>query len=292
MTTLTTPAEPWRRSWFYCAPGEVMTLVWIVLLHVLAIVGLILLPLPTIPVLCVAFALAFLGGLGTTVGYHRALAHRAVGLNPVIEQLLILFAVLNGSGNPNNWVRMHRLHHATSDREDDISSPHQGGFWWAHLRWLWQADSTRAAKMAPDLGSLRYRMWGPAMVPLLALTLFGGLLWPGATTLDTLSAALWIGPLRLLYSLHVQCTVNSVCHLGPVSGPHGSGRNIWWLAFAHMGHGENWHENHHRRPGDARLGQRWQLDLGWMVIRALSLVGLARQRRSGAAAETEAAPAA
>ncbi len=277
--------EPWLRSWWFCAPGEVMTLVWITLLHVLSVAAIVLfacgvLPLPSLAAIAVAFAFAFLGGLGTTVGYHRSLAHRAVKINPLIEQGLILFAMLNGSGSPCNWVAMHRLHHATSDREDDISSPHQGGFWWAHLRWLWQADSRRAATMAPDLAKPRYRFWSQWQIPMLALSLFGGLLWPFGTGPEMLSAALLIGPLRLLYSLHMQCTVNSICHLGPVSGPHGSGRNIWWLAIAHMGEGENWHENHHRHPGDARLGKRWQLDLGWWAIRGLSLVRLARVRGS------------
>ncbi len=292
MSEVTSPAalpssadavQPWRRSWWFCAPGEVMTLIWITLLHVLAVVGIALvatgvLPLPSLAAIAVAFLLSFFGGLGTTVCYHRALAHRAVRLNPLVEQVLILFAMLNGSGSPCNWVAMHRLHHSTSDRDDDISSPHQGGFWWSHLRWLWQADSSRAKTMAPDLERPRYRFWSRAQIPMLALSLFGGLLWPAESALQILSAAFLIGPLRLLYSLHVQCTVNSVCHLGPISGPHGSGRNIWWLVFAHMGEGENWHENHHRRPGDARLGQRWQLDLGWWTIRALSLVRMAQVR--------------
>jgi fatty-acid desaturase len=256
-----------------------MTLGWILGLHVLAVAGLCFLPLPSLAAIGVAFVLIFLGGLGTTVCYHRALAHHAVVLNPVVEQLLIACAVLNGSGKPHTWVAMHRLHHANSDGDGDISSPRHGGFWWAHLRWLWQADQKPSERFANDIVAPRYRFWSHLQMPLLALSLFGGLMWPGATGMDVLAAALWIGPVRLLWALHTQCLVNSVCHLGVLTPEHGSSRNLWWLTVAHMGQGENWHANHHLRQVDPRLGYGWQLDIGWWTIKALSLVGLAQRVR-------------
>ena len=274
--------QPWKRRFLWCAPGEGWTLGWIIFLHVSALMGLVLLPLPSWPVVVIAFSLIFLGGLGTTVCYHRSLAHRAVTLHPVIEQILIFFAMFNGSGNPRTWVGIHRLHHATSDSDQDISSPHHGGFWWAHLRWLWQTDLGIAERYNPDLGAGRFRFWGRIQIPLLALSAFGGLACGGLasggfTWENALTAALWIGPIRLLWALHTQCSVNSVCHLGSVTGPHGSGRNVFWLVIAHMGQGENWHGNHHQAAGTARLGQRWwQVDIGWWTIQALALTRLAR----------------
>jgi len=39
--------------------------------------------------------------------------------------------------------------------------------------------------------------------------------------------------------------------------------------------GEAWHNNHHAFPKSARLGHSWwQLDIGYMMIRALRLLGL------------------
>lgn len=271
--------KPWQRSWWWCAPGEIPTLGWFLFIHVTAVVGLIVLPAPSITVLLVALALLLLGGMGTTVCYHRSLAHRAVILNPVVEQVLIFFAMLNGSGNPRSWVGVHRLHHATSDRPGDISSPHHGGFWWAHLRWLWQVDLRIAEPYVRDLNAFRYRMWGPMQIPLLAVSAFGGMMCGGATWLDILTAALWIGPLRLVWALHTQCTVNSICHLGSMENEHGSARNVVWLALAHMGQGENWHGNHHQAAGSARLGHGWQIDLGWLAIRSLAALGLAQRVR-------------
>lgn len=271
--------EPWRRPWYWCQRGEWPTLAWVVGIHVAAVIGLIFLPLPPWPVFVIAGVLLTLGGLGTTVAYHRALAHKAVSLNPVVEQALIACAVGNGSGDPRTWVAAHRHHHRHSDTENDISSP-MHGFWWSHLRWLWQAPAANHDTYAPDLKRARYRMWRYMQIPMLALSVGGGLLWAFADSWSVaLAAMLWIGPIRLIWALHAQCAVNSVCHFGRRE-EHGTGQNLWWLSPLHLFQGENWHANHHRFPADARLGRRWwQVDVGWAVIRTLGAVGLAKRIR-------------
>ena len=287
-------AKVWTpRAWLACAPGEVPTMLWIAFLHLSAIVGLILLPLPPLSAMIVMLAALFIGGLGTTIVYHRALAHRAVTVNPVIEQFFIFFAMFNGSGSPCNWVGNHRHHHTHSDRPGDISSPHHGGFWWSHLRWLWQADQRAARRHVRDLASTQYTMWSMLQPLVLALALGLGALWfIEVPWRDALAAMLWLGPIRLLWALLVQCSVNSVCHLGPQDGGEGSSINVGWLLFAHLGQGENWHGNHHSRPSSERIGNGWQLDIGWLTIRALRLFGLASvPKRSSKAALQPAAMA-
>ena len=279
------------RAWLMYAPGELPTLLWVVGVHIVLVIGLILLPLPPISAFITAFVLLFLGGLGTTVAYHRALAHRAVTLHPAIEQVLIFFAMFNGSGSPRNWVAMHRHHHIHSDKPDDISSPHYGGFWWSHLRWLWQADQPDRDRYVKDMMAFRYRMWTSLQILVLFFAISTGALWfffvPWQ---EALAAMLWIGPVRLMWALHTQCTVNSICHLGAIADHGGSSRNVGWLSFAHFGQGENWHANHHRAPANPRIGHRWQLDLGWVSIRTLGLVGLAKWKPQRKGKFEEAAP--
>ncbi len=135
---------------------------------------------------------------------------------------------------------------------------------------------------AADLAKAdRYSRWGFFQPTVLALSMFGGLLWPGADNWhETLSACIWLGPIRLLWALHAQCTVNSVCHLGQPSGEGGSSKNVWWLAFIHLFQGENWHANHHQRQVDPRLGQAWwQIDVGWYTLVILRSLGLASKLR-------------
>jgi stearoyl-CoA desaturase (delta-9 desaturase) len=264
----------WQRGWWYARPGERITQFWIAFIHVLVVVGLICLPLPAWWVFVASYALLWIGGLGTTVAYHRCLAHRALDLHPVVLQPLLFFAIFNGSGSPASWVTDHRHHHAHSDKEGDISSPRQG-FWWSHLRWLWQAEKGSPERFARDL-TPAVKGWERFQIPMLALSSMGGLLlvpWLGWT--GALAAALWLGPIRLVYALHVQCTVNSICHLGAITAEHGSAKNIPWLLVAHMGQGENWHGNHHDRPASPRLGHGPQVDIGWYTICVLSVLRLA-----------------
>jgi fatty-acid desaturase len=263
---------PWAYPWWRPSAGQSIILFWIILIHLTAAVGLIIFPLPGWKLLLGAITLAWLGGLGTTVCYHRALAHRSLELHPVVREILIFFAMFNGSGTPLSWTANHRLHHATADTPDDISSPRMGGFWWAHLRWLWQAGQITPARYCRDLNTTSYRVWSALQGPLLAVSFLCGAFFGW-------SAFFWLGAVRLVYALHGQCFVNSVCHLDPDAAPlKDSSRNVLWLGFWHFFQGENWHHNHHARPGSARLGWTMsQVDIGWWVIVGLERLGLATE---------------
>ena len=105
---------------------------------------------------------------------------------------------------------------------------------------------------------------------ILTLSYFGGLYFG-------LAAFFWLGAIRLVFSLHAQCFVNSVCHSEPNAPPGmDSSRNVRWLAMMHFFQGENWHRNHHERPALARLGRSWrQPDVGYLMIYILERLGLA-----------------
>jgi len=283
-TEETTNSAPWKMPWWRASSvRDYSILFWICLIHITAAIGLVLCPIPGWRVMLGAIALMFIGGLGTTVAYHRAIAHRSLTLNPWARAVLIFFAMFNGSGAPISWAAGHRLHHAKADTPDDISSPIWGGFWWAHLRWLWQAGELPVERYCPDLGGVSYRAWRWFQTPILALSYLGGLCFGPA-------AFFWLGAIRLCFALHAQCFVNSVCHTEPgVTVGQDSSRNVRWLALMHLFQGENWHRNHHARPGSARLGWNWrQPDGGYVFILALEKLGLATNVRHGGGAASRA----
>ena len=155
------------------------------------------------------------------------LSHRTLKMNPVIEHVLIFFAMFNASGAPASWVAYHRHHHSKTDLPEDISSPKQGGFWWAHLRWLYQSAPADATKWCPDLNRGIYKFWTMAETPVIVLSFVFGLAlgWQGF---------FWLGAIRLVYSLHMQCFVNSLTHLGH-SEEGDSSKNVWWLGPFQVG---------------------------------------------------------
>lgn len=272
-----TSQPPWTWRWTRWTEGEGWTFFWVCLIHGLTLLGIGLFPLPGWKIVAVSYAFFWLGGLGITVAYHRALAHHAVKLHPAIELPLVLLALLNGSGSPASWSANHRLHHAKADTEGDISSPRLGGFWWSHLRWLWQAPQSPIAKWAPDLDRGVYRVLARWQIPLLALSLFAGLPFGWA-------AFFWLGPIRLTFALHAQCVTNSLAHMKRGAKPgEDSSVNRWWLTPLQALQGENWHGNHHAVPWSARLGWNWkQIDLGWLFILGAEKMRLATKvRRPG-----------
>jgi len=246
-----------------------------VTIHTLALVGIILFPLPSWRVLAVALVIAALGGIGTSVCYHRCLAHRSLRLNRAVENALIFFTIFNASGAPISWVAKHRHHHAKADTAEDVSSPRHGGFWWAHIRWIYQWSGSEVHRWCPDLDKLKYRIWTPLQVPIIILSIFSGLVlgWEGF---------FWIGAIRLVYVLHMQMFVNSLLHMTP-GLPEGvdSSRNLWWLGPCQLGAwGENWHRNHHGDTNAARFGRKWwEIDVGWYVICVLKALMLASDVR-------------
>lgn len=267
--------HPWTMPWWQAAEGRGGALFYIVLIHLLALVGIILFPLPGWRVLAVAIVIAAIGGVGTSVCYHRSLSHRALRLNPAVETFLIFFNIFNASGAPVSWVAKHRHHHSKADTVEDVSSPRHGGFWWAHIRWIYQWSESDAGRWCPDLDKPRYRIWRPLQIPIIVLSIISGLVlgWEGF---------FWIGAIRLVYVLHMQMVVNSFLHMTP-GLPEGvdTSRNIWWLGPLQLGAwGENWHRNHHGDVNAARFGRKpWEVDVGWYAICLLKALRLARDVR-------------
>lgn len=263
--------QPWTRPWGQYSKGNGPVLFYIIFVHALALVGLVLFPLPSWQVVATALAVASIGGVGTSVCYHRCLSHRSLRLNSVVENILIFFTIFNASGEPMSWVANHRHHHAKADTAEDVSSPRHGGFWWAHIKWIYQWSGSEVARWCPDMDKRRYRVWKRLQIPIITVSVLAGLI-------VSWEAFFWFGAIRLVYALHLQMFVNSLLHMTPgLADGEDSSRNIWWLGPLQFGAwGENWHRNHHSDQNSARFGRRWwQIDIGWYVIWGLKTVKLA-----------------
>ncbi len=258
--------------WWKTAKGDRATFYYVVTIHILAAIGLMFFATPGWRVITATVALAWMGALGVTVCYHRALAHTALRLHPVVKHILIFFAMFNGSGSPDSWTANHRQHHSKVETVEDISSPWIGGFWWAHLRWLWQAGNVPVSRWSPDLDKPEYRFWRRMQIPLLAVSLFGGLAFG-------IPAFFWLGPMRLVASLHAQCFVNSIAHMREARQ-----RRRGFLAEHRLARPHPLFSGRELAPQSPRravfrrasVGRAWQLDFGWYVIVLLEKAGLAK----------------
>jgi fatty-acid desaturase len=214
--------------------------------------------------------------LGVGIGFHRLLTHRGFKTPKLVEYLLSVCGVLSLEGGQIDWVVTHRIHHATTDAPGDPHTPRDGG-WWAHMGWILTGTAQQHGEQvmmryAPDLMRDRFHVllnrvyWIPLIALGVALLVFGG--W---------SVFMWGIFLRVTFNLHATWLVNSATHLW------GSRRftttddstNSWWVAL--LTFGEGWHNNHHAHPRAARHGLAWyEIDMNWWSIRALQLLGLAK----------------
>jgi stearoyl-CoA desaturase (delta-9 desaturase) len=224
--------------------------------------------------LLVAFLLNwFVLSLGVSMGYHRLLTHRAFETPRFFRYFLAAVGTLAWQGGPIFWVGTHRVHHSESDTEMDPHSPHHG-FTWGHVLWCLVRDpfgrDVRSA--AKDLQKDRVMVWidrffyVPQILLAVILWLAGGWSW-----------VVWGIAVRTVVSYHSTWFVNSASHLWGYRNfeTKEESRNNWWVAL--ISWGEGWHNNHHAFQRSATFGLRWfELDLTYLTIKALSLVGLAR----------------
>jgi stearoyl-CoA desaturase (delta-9 desaturase) len=214
--------------------------------------------------------LAFIPGLGVTIGYHRLLSHRSFETVSSVKLVLLVLGAMSLPSRPLDFVANHLKHHAHSDREGDPHSPLQG-LLHAHVGWL-LAD-TRA-----DRARYCRRYANDRVVNFVDRTAF---FWFGVGLALPLAVAgwegfVWGGLVRVAFSNHVTFAVNSICH-SYGSRPFETGdesRNN--LLIGLLSAGEGWHNNHHAFPSAASHGMGWrQPDLSGLVIKALAAMGLA-----------------
>jgi stearoyl-CoA desaturase (delta-9 desaturase) len=169
------------------------------------------------------------------------------------------------------WAANHRHHHKYSDKEEDLHSPLQAGFWWAHVGWIMSpAYTVTKFDLVKDLGKYPELRWLNRfhLVPVvvLAATMYAiwglpGLYWG------------WVVMTVLLW--HGSFTVNSLAHVWGRRRYEttDTSRNNPWLALLTMG--EGWHNNHHHYQSSARQGFFWwEVDASYYVLKLWQALGL------------------
>lgn len=217
-----------------------------------------------------------------TLYLHRSQAHKSVEFHPAISHFMRLWLWLTTGMVTKQWVAVHRKHHRFSDHEGDPHSPVVYGIKNIFFRGVYYYYlAAKDAEMVMSYGKgtpndwierkvyTPYRHTGILLMMVIDLVLFGpwGLLIWGIQML-------WI-------PFWAAGVINGVGHwVGYRNGAtKDNSRNISPLGII-IG-GEELHNNHHLDPASAKLSKKaWELDIGWVYIRILSMLGLAKVRTS------------
>jgi len=222
----------------------------------------------------VAIALTQTAIVATSVYLHRTLAHRALAVHPVADVLFRTVLWLTTGLHRQEWVAVHRKHHAFTDREGDPHSPRLLGLWRVQLlnAYYYQREARNPdtiQKFAPDLPEDRLdrALFSRGVVgPGLGTALLCLLLGVGPGLIAALAhAVLYVGVLAPL--------INGVGHWRGAQNFRNTAYNSAVLAW--VTGGESLHNNHHAHPGAPKFSaRRVEFDPSWLVIRALASVRL------------------
>jgi len=208
---------------------------------------------------------------GVTAGYHRFFSHRSFKTSRAGQFLFAFLAMSSTQKSVLWWAALHRHHHRHSDTEQDVHSPVHRSFFYSHVGWIFdkkhsatQLDEVPDLAKYPELMFLDRHQLVPAIVLAVACFLIDGL--PG----------LLIGFfLSTVFLYHGTFFINSLAHvIGRQRYQTGDeSRNSFALALITLG--EGWHNNHHFYPTTANQGWFWwELDISFLMLRALRVVGL------------------
>ncbi|WP_454785626.1 DesA family fatty acid desaturase [Legionella sp. WA2024007413] len=216
-----------------------------------------------------------------TLYLHRNQTHRAMTLHPIVSHFFRLWLWLTTGMVTADWVAIHRKHHASSDVEGDPHSPVVFGikkvFWQgAELYKTARKDKEMVAKYSHGTPTdwLERKVYSPhsakgiLLMLLIDLFLFGV---PGITVWAI--QMMWI-------PVHAAGVINGIGHHWGYRNFEcpDAARNIFPWGFW-IG-GEELHNNHHTFASSAKFSVKWwEFDIGWMYIRILSFLGLAKVKK-------------
>lgn len=235
----------------------------------------------------VALLLTHITIASVTIFLHRHQAHRALTLHPVVSHFFRFWLWLTTATVTKEWVAVHRKHHAKCETPEDPHSPQTrgiaavlfGGLGLYRTECRNAETIERYGKGTPDdaIENGVYSRWpnlGIAVMLVTDLLLFG---WVGIIIWSV--QMLWI-------PLWAAGVINGIGHYWGYRNfeTRDASRNI--VPFGLLVGGEELHNNHHAYRQSARLSNKWyEIDLGWIYIRLLEIVGLASVKRSAPTTE-------
>ena len=234
--------------------------------------------LPLWAIVLITLGLTHITIASVTIFLHRHQAHMSLTLHPLVSHFFRFWLWMTTGMVTKEWVAIHRKHHAKCETEDDPHSPQFYGIRKLLLEGaeLYRAEANNAETLqrygngTPDdflerYIYSRYPMLGIVLMLLIDVLLFGAI---GITVFAV--QMLWIPVLAA-------GVINGVGHfLGYRNFEvNDASRNIlpWGILIG----GEELHNNHHAYPSSARLSNKWwEFDIGWLYIRLLDGLRLAR----------------
>jgi stearoyl-CoA desaturase (delta-9 desaturase) len=218
---------------------------------------------------------------GVTLYLHRDQTHRGVDLHPAVRHFFRFWLWLTTGQGTCEWVAVHRKHHARCETPDDPHSPQIVGL----RKVLFQGAELYRAETARPETLEKYGRGTPA--DWLERNVYRRFSYTGVVLLALLDLVLFGVPAITIFAVQMMSIPFLAAGIINGVGHHTGYRNFECadasrnvVPWAFLLGGEELHNNHHAFPSSARFSMRaWEFDIGWLYLRVLSALGLARIRR-------------
>jgi stearoyl-CoA desaturase (delta-9 desaturase) len=219
--------------------------------------------------------------MGVTLYFHRDQAHRSVDLHPALRHFFRFWLWMNTGAPTKEWVAVHRKHHAFCERDGDPHSPQIFGLKKVLLEGaeLYKAEACNAETLE-KYGKGTPDDW-------LERNVYGRFTYSGIVLLIVADLVLFGVPGIIMIALQLSNMpfmaagiINGLCHAKGYRNfaTEDASTNLWPIGVFVAG--EELHNNHHAFPTSARFSMRpHEIDLGWLHLKVLSWLGLAKIRR-------------
>jgi stearoyl-CoA desaturase (delta-9 desaturase) len=216
-----------------------------------------------------------------TIYLHRHQAHRALELHALPSHFFRFWLWLTTGQVTKEWAAIHRKHHAKCDTEEDPHSPVTRGIKKVFFEGaeLYRAES-KVQETMDKYGHgtptdwiernlyTRFSMQGVALLLVVNIALFGiiGLsIWAVQMMWIPIMAAGVINGIGHWWGYRNYDCTDAATNIIP-----------WGILIG----GEELHNNHHTYATSAKLSSKWyEFDIGWLYIRILETLGLAKVRK-------------
>jgi stearoyl-CoA desaturase (delta-9 desaturase) len=220
--------------------------------------------------------------VSVTIFLHRAQAHRALELHPLLAHVFRCWLWLGTGMVTQQWVAIHRKHHAKCETEQDPHSPQTRGihavFWRGAELYKQEALNAQTLQRyghgTPDdwlernLYS-RHSLLGISLMLLLDVAFFGVI---GLTVWAV--QMVWI-------PFWAAGVVNGLGHYVGYRNFEAADASTNLMPWGIVIGGEELHNNHHTYPTSAKFAVKpYEFDIAWVYIRLLQKLGLAQVRKT------------
>ena len=231
---------------------------------------------------CVLFSVSFMASMmSITLYLHRDQAHRSIELHSILRHFFRFWIWVNSGAQTDEWVAVHRKHHALCERDGDPHSPQVFGIKKVLLEGaeLYQAEAAKTETVAKySKGTPRdwiernlYKRFPNGGIWLLIVV---SLIFLGAPGI------IFIGVQLISMPLFAAGIINGAGHYWGYrnfeSEDASTNLTPWGIVIG----GEELHNNHHAFPTSAKFSVRpYEFDIGWLYICVFRALRLCKVRR-------------